>query len=112
MQATLSFRPFRTASPQFRTAAPSSKIAFSSPLFVGDKFGYLRKTPYTEQVDFGVQQQITKDASLSVDYIHIHGVQLLRTEDQNPPPFIDLSPTNTRTLAQGDLLRPFGVPSV
>src|ERR1700678_3256259 len=82
------------------------------PLSVGDKFGYLRKTPYTEQVDFGVQQQITKDASLSVDYIHIHGVQLLRTEDQNPPPFIDLSPTNTRTLAQGDLLRPFGVPSV
>ncbi len=82
------------------------------PLSVGDKFGYLRKTPYTEQADFGIQQQVAKDISLSVDYIHVHGVQLLRTEDENPPPFIELSPTNTRTLAQADALRPFGVPSV
>jgi outer membrane receptor protein involved in Fe transport len=81
------------------------------PLSVGNKFGYLRKTPYTEQVDLGVQRQVAEDVSVSVDYIHVHGVQLLRTEDQNPPPFIELSPTNTRTLAQADALRPFGVPS-
>ena len=82
------------------------------PLSVGNKFGFLRKTPYTEQADLGVQRQVAKDVSLSVDYIHVHGVQLLRTEDQNPPPFIELSPTSTRTLAQADAERPFGVPSV
>jgi outer membrane receptor protein involved in Fe transport len=83
------------------------------PLSVGNKFGAeLRKTPYTEQFDLGVQQQVGNDISLSVDYIHVHGVQLLRTEDLNPPPFIELSPTNTRTLAQADALRPFSVPSV
>jgi outer membrane receptor protein involved in Fe transport len=84
------------------------------PDSVGDKFGYLRRAPYTEQVDLGVQRQLAKDLSLSADYIHVHGLQLLRTEDLNPPPFIFLGPTmaQTRTLAQADALRPFGVPSV
>jgi outer membrane receptor protein involved in Fe transport len=83
------------------------------PESVGNKFGYLRKTPYTEQADLGVQRQLAKDLTLSVDYIHVHGVQLLRTTDQNPPPFFFLGPTaaQTRTLAQADALRPFGVPS-
>jgi outer membrane receptor protein involved in Fe transport len=84
------------------------------PDSVGDKFGNsLRKTPYTEQADIGIQRQIAKDISISADYIHVHGVQLLRTEDLNAPPFIFIGPTaaQTRTLAQADALRPFGVPS-
>ena len=82
------------------------------PDSVGDKFGSsLRKTPYSEQFDLGIQRQVAKDISVSADYIHVHGVQLLRTEDLNAPPFILLSPTSTRTLAEADALRPFGVPS-
>ena len=84
------------------------------PDSVGNKFGGLRVNPYTEQFDLGVQRQIVKNVSLSVDYIHVHGVKLLRTEDLNPPPFFFIGPTaaQTRTLAQADALRPFGVPSV
>jgi hypothetical protein len=84
------------------------------PDSVGNKFGGLRVNPYTEQLDLGVQRQLSTDFSLGVDYIHVHGVKLLRTEDMNAPPFFLIGPTmaQTRTLAQADALRPFGVPSV
>ena len=83
------------------------------PDSVGNKFGGLRVNPYTEQFDLGVQRQIVRDVSLSVDYIHVHGDKLLRTEDENAPPFFFIGPTpaQERTQAQADALRPFGVPS-
>ncbi len=83
------------------------------PDSVGNKFGFLRVNPYTEQADLGIQRQLAKDFSVSADYIHVHGLKLLRTEDMNPPPFFFIGPTlaQTRTLTQADALRPFGVPS-
>jgi hypothetical protein len=41
----------------------------------------------------------------------VRGVKLLRTEDYNAPPFFEVFPGHTRTVAQADALRPFGVPS-
>jgi outer membrane receptor protein involved in Fe transport len=84
------------------------------PDSVGNKYGHLRVNPYTEQFDLGVQRQLGKDLSVGVDYIHVHGVKLHRTEDFNAPPFFFIGPTpaDTRSLAQADALRPFGVPSV
>jgi len=81
------------------------------PDSVGNKFGGLRVNPYTQQFDLGVQRQIMKDVSLSVDYIHVHGLKLLRTEDENAPSFFEIGPTSVRSQAEADATRPFGAPS-
>lgn len=81
------------------------------PQSVGDQFGFLRVNPYTEQIDFGIQRSLGGDMVLTVDYTHVHGLKLLRTRDLNAPPFFLIGPGQTRSLAQGDAARPFGVPS-
>lgn len=81
------------------------------PGSVGDKFGFLRVNPYTEQVDFGISREFSGNWALSADYIHVHGLKLLRTEDLNAPSFFLIGPGKTRTVAQADATRPFGVPS-
>ena len=81
------------------------------PQSVGDKFGGLRVNPYSEQLDFGIQRQLASNLVMSVDYTMVRGLKLLRTEDLNEPPFFMVGPGHTRTQAQADALRPFGVPS-
>ncbi len=79
---------------------------------VGDKFGGLRVNPYTQQIDFGIQRSLGEHMVISLDYNHVHGLKLLRTRDLNAPPFFEIGPGRTRTLAQADAQRPFGVPSI
>lgn len=81
------------------------------PESVGDQFGFLRVNPYTEQFNLGVSREFTSNWALSVDYIHVHGLKLLRTEDLNAPSYFQIGPGLTRTVAQADATRPFGVPS-
>jgi hypothetical protein len=82
------------------------------PGTVGDKWGGLRVNPYTEQLNFGISREFTPNWALSVDYIHVHGLKLLRTRDLNSPSFFLTGPGQTRTVAQADATRPFGAPSV
>ena len=81
------------------------------PESVGDKFGGLRVNPYTEQLNFGIQRELVPNLALSIDYTMVHGLKLLRTEDLNAPPFFMVFLGHTRSVAQADALRPFGVPS-
>jgi hypothetical protein len=48
---------------------------------------------------------------LGIDYVNLHGLKLLRTEDLNLPPYFEIGPGMTRTQAQADAERPYGVPS-
>jgi outer membrane receptor protein involved in Fe transport len=81
------------------------------PESVGNKFGGLRVNPYAEQLNFGIQRELVPNLALTIDYTMVRGVKLLRTEDYNAPPFFEVFPGHTRTVAQADALRPFGVPS-
>jgi len=82
------------------------------PGSVGDQWGGLRVNPYTEQMNFGISREFTPNWALSLDYIHVHGLKLLRTRDLNSPSFFLIGPGQTRTVAQADATRPFGAPSV
>jgi outer membrane receptor for ferrienterochelin and colicin len=81
------------------------------PDSVGNKYGGLRVNPYTEQATLQVQQEMPHEIVLAVDYVNLHGVKLLRTEDMNLPPYFEIGPGRTRTQAQADAQRPYGVPS-
>ncbi len=81
------------------------------PLSVGDKFGGLRVNPYSEQASLNIQRSITPNLLFEVDYVVVKGLKLLRTEDLNLPPFFPVYPGHTRTQAQADAQRPYGVPS-
>jgi outer membrane receptor protein involved in Fe transport len=81
------------------------------PLSVGDQSGSLRVNPYAEHFSLGVQRALTSDLTISADYTHIHGLKLLGTQDLNLPPYFPVSPGRTRTQAQADAQRPYGVPS-
>lgn len=81
------------------------------PGSVGDTFSFLRVNPYTEQLDFGISHEFLAHWALTVDYIHVHGLKLIRTRDLNAPSFWLIGPGKIRTVAQADATRPFGVPS-
>ena len=81
------------------------------PLSVGDQHGGLRVNPYAEQGSLSIQRSITPNLVFEADYVLVHGLKLLRTEDLNLPPFFPVFPGHTRTQAQADALRPYGVPS-
>jgi outer membrane receptor for ferrienterochelin and colicin len=81
------------------------------PDSVGNTYGSHRVNPYAEQGSFSIQRAITPNLMFQADYIVIHGLKLLRTEDLNAPPFFEVYPGHTRTQAQADAQRPFGVPS-
>jgi outer membrane receptor for ferrienterochelin and colicin len=81
------------------------------PESVGNKFGGLRVNPYAQQLNFGIQRELVPNLALAIDYVMVHGLKLLRTEDLNAPPLFEVFPGHTRTVAQADALRPFGVPS-
>lgn len=81
------------------------------PLSVGEQNKSLRRTPYSQHTTFGIQQKLLEDLVLTIDYTFVRGLKLLRTRDLNAPPFFEIGPDQTRSLAEADALRPFGVPS-
>jgi hypothetical protein len=87
------------------------------PVYEGDKFPYSigdhlkRDTPYFFNLSVGVQHQFGANWAVSADYTRVYGYDLLVTYDINAPPYFAIGPTQTRTLAQGDALRPLGVPN-
>jgi outer membrane receptor protein involved in Fe transport len=81
------------------------------PSSVGNQYGGLRVNPYSEQGSLSIQRSITPNLVFEADYVVVHGLKLLSTQDLNLPPFFEVSPGHTRTQAQADALRPYGVPS-
>jgi hypothetical protein len=87
------FYPFipSTTSPEFMNAAVSPTIYQIAPNL---------RAPYTAQVALGVDQQVTKAATVSVTYLNSRGVHALDTRNINAP----LYGGNTDNSG----LRPFG----
>lgn len=81
------------------------------PGSVGDQYGGRRVNPYSEQASLSIQRSITPNLVFEADYVLVRGLKLLRTVDLNSPPFFPVYPGRTRTQAQADAQRPFGVPS-
>jgi hypothetical protein len=87
------------------------------PVFQGDKFpqgigDHLKRVaPHFFNTNLGVQHELSTNWAVSVDYARVYGYDLLVTYDINAPPYFALGPGQTRTLAQGDLLRPLGSPN-
>ncbi|HEX4750847.1 MAG TPA: carboxypeptidase regulatory-like domain-containing protein [Bryobacteraceae bacterium] len=53
------------------------------------------RTPYTEQADFGIQQQLTKNTSMTISYMWSRGAEFFSVRDANYPTI----PTTTDTYA-------------
>lgn len=81
------------------------------PGSVGDQHGGLRVNPYSEQASLSIQRSLTPNLMFEVDYVMVHGLKLLSTQDLNLPPYFPVFPGHTRTQAQADAQRPYGVPS-
>jgi outer membrane receptor protein involved in Fe transport len=79
------------------------------PLGIGNDFQ--RSTPYFFNSNLGVQHELAPDWAISADYTRVYGYNLLVTWDTNAPPYFALGPGQTRSLAQGNALRPLGVPN-
>lgn len=92
-QQTLTFNlsapSFTTAGPIFPNLLPnpagtagSATIEFAAPNF---------RTPYTQQGDFAIEQQINSNTSLTVSYMWDRGAEFFSVRDLNLP---DVPPTN------------------
>jgi hypothetical protein len=79
------------------------------PLGIGNDFQ--RSAPYFFNTNLGVQRELAQDWAVSADYTRVYGYNMLVTWDTNAPPYFALGPGQTRTLAQGNALRPLGVPN-
>jgi outer membrane receptor protein involved in Fe transport len=79
------------------------------PLGIGNDFQ--RSAPYFFNTNLGVQHELAPDWAISADYTRVYGYNLLVTWDTNAPPYFALGPGQTRSLAQGNALRPLGVPN-
>src|SRR5262249_25478227 len=84
--------------------------AFLSQFFdVSRLKGYPDKllNPYTQQITFGIERELTSRWILSVDYVRQRTIGVLASVDLNSPaPFIRTAPGQTRTAAAADLTRP------
>jgi len=98
-------------------AQAAARAVVYIPIFQGEDFPHSigdrekRVTPYFANFNVGVERQLRPGWGASVDYTRVEGINLLTTLDTNAPPYFPLGPGQTRTLAQGDRQRPFGVPS-
>ena len=124
-QVTIDLRagdPLFPSFPGRLTAFPSgantvARATVYVPVFTGDKFPYSigdhlkRVAPYFFNTNVGVQHELAADLAMSVDYTRVYGYDLLTTIDINAPPFFAIGPTQTRTAAQANALRPLGVPN-
>src|SRR5262252_993351 len=87
------------------------------PVFQGPDFpfgignDFQRSAPYFFNTNLGVQQEVAPDWAISADYTRVYGYNMLVTWDTNAPPYFALGPGQTRSLAQGNALRPLGVPN-
>jgi len=79
------------------------------PFGIGNDFQ--RTAPYFFNTNLGVQRELAPDWAVSADYTRVYGYNMLVTWDTNAPPYFALGPGQTRTLAQGNALRPLGVPN-
>jgi hypothetical protein len=100
--------------PEGARALPRATVYI--PIFEGEDFPgsvdtVRRTTPYFVNYSLGVERELRQGWGASVDYTHVEGIDLLVTFDANAPPFFAVGPGQTRTLAQADLLRPFGSPN-
>src|SRR5262249_54714982 len=84
--------------------------AFLSQFFdVSRLKGYPDKllNPYTQQITFGIERELTSRWILSIDYVHQRTIGVLASVDLNSPaPFIRTAPGQTRAAAAADLTRP------
>jgi carboxypeptidase family protein len=70
-----------------------------------------RKTPFSDQLTFGVARELAADIALTVDYTYLRGRDLFRTVDLNGPAAFDTTTGASRSIAQADATRPYGSPS-
>ncbi|HEX4164685.1 MAG TPA: carboxypeptidase regulatory-like domain-containing protein [Bryobacteraceae bacterium] len=59
------------------------------------------RTPYTEQADFGIQQQLDKDTSVTASYMWSRGAQFFSVRDANYPTVSNVYDTYSILKAQG-----------
>jgi outer membrane receptor protein involved in Fe transport len=69
-----------------------------------------RRHPEAHNYTIGYERQLWSTYSASVDFSYNRGRKMIVPTDLNAPPFLDYSTGARRTPAQGDALRPFGVP--
>ncbi|HKB12559.1 MAG TPA: TonB-dependent receptor [Vicinamibacterales bacterium] len=124
-QTTIDLRPGDPLFPTFPnrlSAFPSgantvARATVYVPIFQGSDFplgignDFHRTAPYFFNTNLGVQHELRPDWAVSADYTRVYGYNLLVTWDTNAPPYFALGPGQTRTLAQGNALRPLGVPN-
>lgn len=98
-------------------AATVPRASVTVPVYEGDDFPfgvsdtYKRTAPYFFNTTVGVQRELTPNWAVSADYVRVRGNDLIATLDANAPPYFALGPSQTRTVAQANLLRPLGVPN-
>lgn len=93
--------------PDFFPTIPSISVLANSPqitLPTTDRIDPNLRAPYTMQSAIGVERQLTKNATMSVTYLHARGVHQLLTNDINAPlPDSGYDPLNPTSG-----VRPFG----
>jgi len=112
------FPTFPTRLSGFPTGANTvARATVYVPVFQGPDFpfgignDFQRTAPYFFNTNLGVQRELAPDWAVSADYTRVYGYNMLVTWDTNAPPYFALGPGQTRTLAQGNALRPLGVPN-
>jgi outer membrane receptor protein involved in Fe transport len=124
-QTTIDLRqgdPLFPAFPNRLSAFPSNaatvpRATVYVPIFQGPDFplgignDFQRTAPHFFNTNLGVQHEIGPDWAVSADYTRVYGYDMLVTWDTNAPPYFPLGPGQTRTVPQGDALRPLGVPN-
>ncbi|HXI31155.1 MAG TPA: hypothetical protein VNG89_22110, partial [Vicinamibacterales bacterium] len=112
------FPTFPTRLSGFPTGANTvARATVYVPVFQGPDFpfgignDFQRTAPYFFNTSLGVQRELAPDWAVSADYTRVYGYNMLVTWDTNAPPYFPLGPGQTRTLAQGNALRPLGVPN-
>jgi Carboxypeptidase regulatory-like domain len=124
-QAALDLRqgdPLFPTFPNRLTAFPTGvasppRATVTVPVFEGDDFplgigdSLHRVAPYFFNSTIGFQRELSPNWAMSADYVHVRSYEMLVTLDLNAPPYFPLGPGQTRTVAQANLLRPYGVPN-
>lgn len=70
-------------------AAPDSLSGFLSTEVAA--FAHNFKTPKVQQASVGVEREVAHRLAVAVNYMYVHGVDLIRARDANLPPPVDVS---------------------
>jgi hypothetical protein len=104
-----------TAFPSGAAAVPRATVTV--PVYEGDDFPLgigdtlHRVAPWFFNSTIGFQRELGPNWAMSADYVRVRSYDMLSTIDINAPPYFPLGPGQTRTVAQANLLRPYGVPN-